>query len=470
MLAYITTPIGLALILQASSNFQPLSAAIGFSLLGYNITSYVIPKVSSSFIKRGLFGKDLSKIGKPVIPETMGVIPAITYLFIMCFFIPFMFYKYLVVETNDFGFSGSVEDSVNSIVKSNLFPHNKLSSFLSGVLCLESMILLGLMDDLFDIRWRHKFFLPAIASIPLLIVYYIDFGVTSILIPNFLKKLLSIEQNSIDVSYFYYCYMGAVAIFCPNSVNILAGVNGLEVGQTVVIAALLLMNDFYYMFASGSLYQPAINSPAYSIHLFSACMLIPFMGVALAMLRFNWFPARAFVGDTWCYFSGMVFAVVGISGHFSKTLMLFFIPQIVNFIYSTPQLFGFVPCPRHRLPKFNPKDGLLYNSMTVYSEFEDKKLHPLFYQIFLVLEKVKLIKLVKEIDPTTKKIIIKESSNLTIINLVLIWTGPLREDSLCSVILFIQFVIGFAMLIFRHTIAPYIFGFDNSWNMLNRFY
>lgn len=35
-----------------------------------------------------------------------------------------------------------------------------------------------------------------------------------------------------------------------------------------------------------------------------------------------------FVGDTLCYFSGMTFAVVAILGSFSKTMLLFFIPQV----------------------------------------------------------------------------------------------------------------------------------------------
>ena len=34
----------------------------------------------------------------------------------------------------------------------------------------------------------------------------------------------------------------------------------------------------------------------------------------------------------------MVFAVVAILGHFSKTIMLFFIPQIINFVLSIPQV------------------------------------------------------------------------------------------------------------------------------------
>jgi UDP-N-acetylglucosamine--dolichyl-phosphate N-acetylglucosaminephosphotransferase len=62
------------------------------------------------------------------------------------------------------------------------------------------------------------------------------------------------------------------------------------------------------------------------------------------------YPARAFPGDTFCYFSGMAFSAVALQGHFSKTLILFFIPQIFNFVLSCPQLFGVVECPRHRLP------------------------------------------------------------------------------------------------------------------------
>ncbi len=77
-----------------------------------------------------------------------------------------------------------------------------------------------------------------------------------------------------------------------------------------------------------------------------------------ALLCHNWCPARAFVGDTFCYFAGMTFAVAGILGHFrfgggargaevdcnltaagSKTMVLFFVPQTINFLLSVPQLF-----------------------------------------------------------------------------------------------------------------------------------
>ena len=86
-------------------------------------------------------------------------------------------------------------------------------------------------------------------------------------------------------------------------------------------------------------------------HLFSALLLGPFVAAVLGLLKYNWFPSQVFVGDTFCYFSGMTLAVAGILGHYSKTLMLFFLPQILNFLYSLPQLTKVWPCPRHRLPR-----------------------------------------------------------------------------------------------------------------------
>lgn len=63
------------------------------------------------------------------------------------------------------------------------------------------------------------------------------------------------------------------------------------------------------------------------------------------------YPSLVFVGDTFCYFAGQVLACAGVLGHFSKTLLLFFVPQLFNFALSLPQLAHLVPCPRHRVPE-----------------------------------------------------------------------------------------------------------------------
>jgi UDP-N-acetylmuramyl pentapeptide phosphotransferase/UDP-N-acetylglucosamine-1-phosphate transferase len=61
---------------------------------------------------------------------------------------------------------------------------SKLGEYLAALLSLQSMAILGIADDIFDIRWRHKVLLPAIASIPLLMLYYVDFNVTVIVTPK----------------------------------------------------------------------------------------------------------------------------------------------------------------------------------------------------------------------------------------------------------------------------------------------
>lgn len=94
----------------------------------------------------------------------------------------------------------------------------------------------------------------------------------------------------------------------------------------------------------------------------SLYIIIPFVLVTLPLLHHNWFPARVFVGDTFCYFAGMTFAVASILGHFCKTLLLFMVPQVFNFLYSAPQLFKILPCPRHRMPSFCDRTERLTNS------------------------------------------------------------------------------------------------------------
>ena len=96
--------------------------------------------------------------------------------------------------------------------------------------------------------------------------------------------------------------------------------------------------------------------------LFSVYVTLPLIAVTAALLLYNAFPSAVFVGDTYTYFAGMALAVSGILGHFTETLLLFFTPQIINFVYSTPQLFKVVPCPRHRLPLFDTQTGLLHPS------------------------------------------------------------------------------------------------------------
>ncbi|KAH9908629.1 glycosyl transferase family 4-domain-containing protein [Xylariomycetidae sp. FL2044] len=426
----------------------PLVASVALSGLAFAASYAMIRWLGPTFMKAGLKGRDMSKINNNhYIPECMGAICAVVYLLLIIVFIPFPFYKDIVVATSGGG-NRDVVMNVEFVQQGRLlhkFPHSKLASFLSAIISLQSITLLGIGDDLFDIRWRHKFFIPAFASIPLLVIYFVDFGVTSIVLPTFLQPYVGLEL--FDLGILYYGYMAAFSIFSPNSINILAGINGIEVSQSIVIALLLALNDALYLFTP-------YPHPATDSHLFSLYFLLPFLGVSLALLVHNWYPARVFVGDTYCYFAGMVFVVVSILGHFSKTLILLLIPQIFNFVYSTPQLFGLIPCPRHRLPHFNARTGLLEPSVTTWEK--DKQPRPPIAKAIRLLARFRLLRL-KEDEQGH----IQETSNFTILNLWLVWRGPLREDRLAMEITFMQILVGLFGLFVRHRLALLIFREDN---------
>lgn len=319
-----------------------------------------------------------------------------------------------------------------------------MASYLSAIISLQSIALLGIGDDLFDIRWRHKLFIPGLASIPLLVVYFVDFGVTSIVVPLPLRPYLG---ELFNLGVLYYLYMVAIAIFSPNSINILAGINGIEVSQSIVVAMLLALNDCLYLLTP-------YPHPATDSHLFSLYFLIPFLGVSFALLCHNWYPAKVFVGDTYCYFAGMVFVVVSILGHFSKTLVLLLVPQIFNFIYSAPQLFGLVPCPRHRLPKFNARTGLLEPSVTPWTPERQPK--PVVASGLHLLHRLRLLRVT-----TDEEGMFVSTTNFTILNLWLVWRGPLKENKLAMEITAMQTAVGLFGLFVRHRLALLIFKEDN---------
>ncbi|EFJ27801.1 hypothetical protein SELMODRAFT_411713 [Selaginella moellendorffii] len=63
----------------------------------------------------------------------------------------------------------------------------------------------------------------------------------------------------------YKVYMGLLAVFCTNAVNILAGVNGLDVGQTLVISSAILIHNMMQIVSSSDAdYQ---QGHAFSIYL-----------------------------------------------------------------------------------------------------------------------------------------------------------------------------------------------------------
>lgn len=60
-------------------------------------------------------------------------------------------------------------------------------------------------------------------------------GGTGVVVPLPLRSLLGLPSY-LELGIIYKAYMVLLVIFCCNAINILAGVNGLEAGQTFIIA------------------------------------------------------------------------------------------------------------------------------------------------------------------------------------------------------------------------------------------
>ncbi|XP_046388610.1 UDP-N-acetylglucosamine--dolichyl-phosphate N-acetylglucosaminephosphotransferase [Ischnura elegans] len=382
------------------SKWFPVFVSAIMSVISYFVTEKVIqkPKLKEMFVKANLFGVDLNKQSKEKIPEAIGVVSGCIFLIILFLFIPVPFGRH--------------------IIENSSFPHDEFVEMVAALLSICCMLLLGFADDVLDLRWRHKLLLPTIASLPLLMVYYVNFNSTSVIIPKPFRPWVG---YSVHLGIFYYVYMGMLAVFCTNAINILAGINGLEVGQSIIIALSIAIFNISELFGE-----------VWKAHQFSLYFILPYVGTSLALLKYNWYPSRVFVGDTFCYFSGMTFAVVGILGHFSKTMLLFFLPQIINFLYSVPQLFHLVHCPRHRIPKHCSKTDKLVCSVTTFKKTDLNWLGWIILKAFKVL---RIIDLKENIGEDGK---FMECNNLTLINFILLWIGPTHEKKLCQILLVVQ--------------------------------
>lgn len=383
----------------ADTQFHLLVNA-GMSFIGFLVCLNIIPKFRDMFIRANLFGIDMSKKNKTQIPESAGVICGAVFLVIMFVFIPVPFYKHLADTDN------------------KAFPHHEYIEYIAALLSICCMIFLGFADDVLNLKWRHKLWLPTVASLPLLMVYFVNYNLTVIIVPKPFRHLLGFD---LDIGIFYYVYMGMLAVFCTNAINILSGVNGLEAGQSLIIGVSVLIFNFIEL--SGD-FRPA--------HEFSIYFVLPYTAICLALCYHNWYPSSVFVGDTFCYFSGMTFAVVAILGHFSKTMLLFFIPQVVNFVYSAPQIFRFVPCPRHRLPRYDEKTDTVGMS---YTKYKPNTLNPIGKLCIFVY---KTLHIVHTQEKKGEDGLYTECSNMTLINLLLKFLGPLHEKKLVIVLLGIQ--------------------------------
>ena len=82
--------------------------------------------------------------------------------------------------------------------------------------------------------------------------------------------------------------MDLLAIFCTNAINIYAGINGLEVGQSIVIAIAITIHNAIEINKKSDVWMMDDvddGSSTGRMHLFSNFMMSPFLGTSFGLFR-----------------------------------------------------------------------------------------------------------------------------------------------------------------------------------------
>ena len=158
---------------------------------------------------------------------------------------------------------------------------------------------LGLWDDLKPLRFRYKIMLQILTGI---ILIWAGLRVNLLFIPFWQPVKLGWLSYPVTMLWF---------LALLNSVNLIDGLDGLAAGVSVISAATLLLVGLHY--------------EAYLVALIMAGVV----GVGLGFLKFNFSPAKIFMGDSGALFLGYLFAVSSLICPIkSYTAVALFVPLV----------------------------------------------------------------------------------------------------------------------------------------------
>lgn len=231
--------------------------------------------------KAELEGKDMNKHEKTRVAEAGGVVV------ISGFVIGVL--SYIALKTFYFGSDGETI---------------KIFALLISVVILS---FIGMIDDI--LGWkigldkRTRLFLVIMGAIPLMVI---SAGQNEINIPFFERISLGLLYPLLLIP---LGIMGTSTTF-----NFLAGYNGLEAGQGIIIIS--------------SLSFVAYLTNTSWLALIGICMTFSL----IAFLIFNRYPAKVFPGDVLTYPVGGMIAIMAVLGNMERIAIFFFIPYIIEVI------------------------------------------------------------------------------------------------------------------------------------------
>ena len=253
---------------------EPLLVSV--ILISFFLTLFFTPFWVKGAKRAGLVGKDVHKIEGGEAAESGGVVVLFGFILGVLSYVAIKTFYFKTTENLIFTFA-----------------------LLSSILIIG---FIGLMDDILGwkigLNKKTRIFFLIFASIPLIVinagesvVFGFEFGL--------LYPLLFIPLGIIATS---------------TTFNMLAGYNGLEASQGILILSAL------------SVVAYKTGSPWVSV------ILLSMVASLAAFYFFNKFPAKIFPGDTLTYPVGALITIAAILGNMERIAIFFFIPYIMEVI------------------------------------------------------------------------------------------------------------------------------------------
>src|SRR5256884_8560847 len=231
--------------------------------LAFVLALVLTPPLMRKMRAGGMIGQDVNKTAKHSVPE-LGGIAAL------------------------FAFSVSISLVVGL---QKLLGNVAEPPFLAAISVFFMASMIGLIDDISNIRQRLKAVAVAFAALPLMLVHL---GPETIDLPLGLQ--ISFPTGIHLLYWLILVPIGGTGF--ANAMNMSAGYNGLESGQIAVVALVLLIITMLR------------NGPDYASLIFAAIV-----GSSLGLFFFNRYPARIFIGDIGTLGLGAALASGVILGH-----------------------------------------------------------------------------------------------------------------------------------------------------------
>lgn len=177
----------------------------------------------------------------------------------------------------------------------------KLKGQLLGILLGGSLILiLGTIDDLFNLPAKVKLVGQILAALILLF-----FGVKISFVTNPLGGMIYLGGWGVLVTVLW-------VVGITNALNLIDGLDGLAAGISIIAAATFFCLSY-------------LGKPAETILVLSLIL----MGSSLGFLRYNFSPARVFMGDSGSMFLGFTLSAVAVMGAFKSAATLALLAPIL---------------------------------------------------------------------------------------------------------------------------------------------